>query len=190
MNQGYLKIIVGSMFSGKTTELIKEYNRYKSCGFRCCFINHSSDERYNSGTNKTSTHNKVMVNSASCNLLHELFHEIPSRIIDSNDIFFINEGQFFKDLYEWVDWLVNKKKKKVYVCGLDGDFQRKKFGSILDIVPLCDDIIKLKAICKDCKNIEGIFTYRLSNEIEQTVIGSDNYTSLCRKCYNTRSLKI
>ena len=75
------------------------------------------------------------------------------------------------------------KKKKVYVCGLDGDFQRKKFGSILDIIPLCDDVIKLKAICKKCKMADGIFTKRLSKEKRQTVIGSEIYTSLCRNCY-------
>ena len=59
--KSYLKIILGSMFSGKTTELIKEYNRYKSCNFKCCFINHSLDkDRFNSGTD-TQAHNKLSV---------------------------------------------------------------------------------------------------------------------------------
>ena len=83
-----------------------------------------------------------------------------------------------------MDWLINTKNNKVYVCGLDGDYKRKKFGSILDIIPLCDDVIKLKAICQECKKAEAIFTHRLSNEEEQMVIGNDKYTSLCRKCYN------
>ena len=75
-------------------------------------------------------------------------------------------------------------KKKVYVCGLDGDYKRRKFGSILDIVPLCDDVVKLKAICKKCKKEEAIFTHRMSGETQQTVIGSNNYQALCRSCYN------
>ena len=54
---GYLKIILGSMFAGKTTELIKEYNRHNACDVRCCFINHMYDDRYDSGTKKTKTHN-------------------------------------------------------------------------------------------------------------------------------------
>ena len=140
--KSYLKVILGSMFSGKTTELINEYNKYKSGGFECCFINHSL--RY--------------------------------------DVLFINEAQFFTDLYKAVEWLLFHNKK-VYVCGLDGDFQRQKFGSILDIIPLCDDVVKLKAICTNCKSSNGIFTKRLSKEKKQTIIGSDNYASLCRKCY-------
>ena len=52
---GYLKVILGCMFSGKTTELIKEYNRHKACDIRSCFVNHSADDRYGSGTSTTKT---------------------------------------------------------------------------------------------------------------------------------------
>ena len=76
--------------------------------------------------------------------------------------------------------------EKVYVCGLDGDFQRKKFGSILDIIPLADDVIKIKAICTECKSKDAIFTYRISQEKTQTIIGgSESYKPLCRFCYNS-----
>jgi thymidine kinase len=55
----------------------------------------------------------------------------------------------------------------------------------LDVIPLCDDVIKIKAICKRCKKRDAIFTHRLSNEQEQTVVAADDkYTSLCRSCYN------
>lgn len=188
MESGYLKIILGSMFAGKTTELIKEYNRHKACGFKCCFINSLYDDRYNSGSTTTKTHNKNSVSNNFCSYnLSDIFENVSDTNSDNPenyDVFFINEGQFFKDLYVWVHWLVNEKNKKVYVCGLDGDYQRKKFGSILDIIPLCDDIVKIKAICRDCRYREGIFTYRLSNERSQMLIGSDNYSSLCRKCFN------
>jgi len=182
---GYLKIILGPMTSGKTTELIKEYNRHISGGFKCCFINHSTDNRYGSGTNKTSTHNKSVVeNTFSCNKLDYLMLDEPERI-DPFDVFFINEGQFFSDLKFYVDYLVNRKNKKVYVCGLDGDFRREKFGTLLDIIPICDDIIKLKALCIKCKKNEAIFTHRLTSEKEQTIVGgSESYCALCRSCYN------
>ena len=182
---GYLKIILGPMTSGKTTELIKEYNRHKAGGFKCCFINHSTDNRYGSGTNKTSTHNKSVVeNTFSCNKLDYLMLDENNRI-DQFDVFFINEGQFFSDLKFYVDYLVNRKNKKVYVCGLDGDFRREKFGTLLDIIPICDDIIKLKALCIECKKSEALFTYRLTNDKEQTVVGgSESYCALCRSCYN------
>ena len=68
--------------------------------------------------------------------------------------------------------------------GLDGDFKRRRFGTILDLIPNCDDVVKLKAICKKCKKNDAIFTHRLTHESEQTLIGVDNYTSYCRHCYN------
>ena len=78
-----------------------------------------------------------------------------------------------------------KYDKKVYVCGLDGDFERKKFGQILDIIPLCDKVTKLTSLCSICKNGNtGIFSKRISTETEQTVVGSDNYIPVCRSCYN------
>ena len=183
---GYLKIILGPMTSGKTTELIKEYNRHVAGGFNCCFINHSTDDRYGSGNSKTSTHNKsVVTNTFSCEKLDYLMLDEPERI-DPFDVFFINEGQFFSDLKFYVDYLVNRKNKKVYVCGLDGDFRREKFGTLLDIIPICDDIIKLKALCIKCKKSEAIFTHRLTNEKEQTIVGgSESYCALCRSCYNS-----
>ncbi|MBC8298508.1 MAG: hypothetical protein H8E55_22290 [Pelagibacterales bacterium] len=174
---GYLKVILGPMFSGKTTELIRIYNKYNSCNIRCCIINHITDKRYDE--EKMSNHNGVMLPSHNLNQLQESLH-----LIVNYDIFLINEGQFFEDLYDIINLLVNMHKKRVYVCGLDGDYKRRKFGSILDIVPLCDEVVKLKAICKKCKRKPGIFTHRLSNEQEQTVIGNDNYMSLCRNCYN------
>ena len=153
LETGYLKVILGCMFSGKTTELFKEYKRHISCGFKCLFINHEIDTRYVNEKNKTATHDKNVINSVNVgDNLCEFFKENN----DINyDVIFVNEGQFFKDLYKFIDWAVNKEKKRVYVCGLDGDYKRKRFGSILDIIPLADDIIKL-AICKSV--FSDIFT--------------------------------
>ena len=84
---------------------------------------------------------------------------------------------------EFVKTLLSKGKQ-IYVCGLDGDFERKKFGQILDLIPLCDKVNKLTSLCSICKNgTLGIFSKRISSEKEQTVVGSDNYIPVCRKCY-------
>tara|TARA_B110000261_G_scaffold112293_2_gene125466 strand:- start:1061 stop:1639 length:579 start_codon:yes stop_codon:yes gene_type:complete len=185
LETGYLKVILGSMFAGKTSELIKEYNKHTACGFKCCIINHSLDNRYGTDETTMATHNNKKVECKSCCKLSDIFGEnYEHKIIDMYDVFLINEGQFFEDLYECVDSFVNKKNKKVYVCGLDGDYKRKKFGSILDIIPLSDDIVKLKGICRECCFKEAIFTHRITTEKEQTVISCDVYNSLCRKCYN------
>ena len=183
MSVGYLKVILGSMFAGKTTEIIKEYNKHTSAGFKCCIINHSLDDRYNTDNTKMSTHNNNVVECKSGSTLGEIFEQ-EGDIVNEMEVFFINEGQFFEDLYKRVDFLINKKNKKVYVCGLDGDFQRKKFGSLLDILPLADDIIKLKGFCKECKINDAIFTHRITEEKQQMLVSSNSHIPVCRKCYN------
>ena len=178
---GYLKVLLGPMFSGKTTELMRIYNNHKSCGIPCCIINHTSDTRYHK--EKMGNHNGVLL---PCYNYKNLVDSIE--LVALYDIFLINEGQFFEDLYDVVNILVNLHKKKVYVAGLDGDFKRRKFGQMLDIISLADDVIKLKSICINCKKKDGIFTHRLSNEQQQILVGSsNNYTSLCRHCYNLKN---
>jgi thymidine kinase len=99
----------------------------------------------------------------------------------------INEGQFFDDLYDCVIDML-KENKQVYIAGLDGDFERKKFGQILDLIPHCDEVTKLTSLCSICKNGKpGIFSLRLSRETKQTVVGSDNYIPVCRNCYNSKT---
>jgi thymidine kinase len=101
----------------------------------------------------------------------------------SAEVILINEGQFFEDLYDCVVEMLNENKK-IYIAGLDGDFERKKFGQMLDLVPMCDSITKLTSLCSICKNGElGIFSLRLTNEKQQTLVGSDNYIPVCRSCY-------
>jgi thymidine kinase len=180
---GYLEIILGPMFSGKSTRLIQIYKQYNFCNISVVAINHSIDNRYDD--NLLTTHDQIKI---PCIKTEKLFDIIP-RIEDNNtiftsDIILINEAQFFPDLFNFVVELL-KKNKKIYVCGLDGDFEKKKFGQILDLIPLCDKIEKLTSICSLCKNgTPGIFTMRLSNEKIQTIVGTYNYISVCRLCYD------
>ena len=179
-NTGFLKIILGSMFSGKTSELLNIYRLYNLCDISCCVINHSLDQRYHDTL--LSSHDNIMVPCISSDKIGDLLKE---EMLKKYQVFLINEGQFFKGLYETVKSLVEKHKKSVYVCGLDGDYQRQRFGEILDLIPLADEVVKKKALCMGCKNgTFGIFTQRISNEIKQTIIGSENYRSVCRNCFN------
>jgi thymidine kinase len=114
----------------------------------------------------------------------EQFDSSNRKLIKDADVILINEGQFFNNLYDVVyDMLRNKKT--IYICGLDGDFERKKFGEILDLIPICDNISKLTSLCSICKNgTPGIFSMRITKEKQQTVIGSENYLPVCRNCYD------
>jgi thymidine kinase len=128
-----------------------------------------------------STHDKIMAPCLKTNNLTDIWPK--NEVLNNSDVILINEGQFFPDLYDVVlDML--KNNKKIYICGLDGDFERKKFGNILDLIPLCDKVEKLSSLCSLCKDgTLAIFSMRLTKEKEQTVVGSDNYIPVCRNCY-------
>lgn len=175
---GHLELILGSMFSGKTTKLIDIYDKAKYCGYNVLVINYCEDTRYSK--NKLSTHNKLMI---PCVMASSIKQVLEEQNIKSYYYILINEGQFFEDIVETTIQLV-EEGKQVYICGLDGDFERKKIGNLLDLIPYADNYYKLKALCAECKDgSEGIFSYRKTKEKEQKVIGSDNYMPLCRFCY-------
>ena len=175
-DSAYLELIIGPMFSGKTSRLVDIYKQCKFCNISVSVINHSVDERYHD--TMLSTHDKVMIPCIKTNYITDVL----DAICDSQ-VIIINEGQFFDDLYKTIVSLLSQGKK-IYVGGLDGDFERKKFGQILDLIPMCDKITKLTSLCSICKNgVPGIFSKRLTLETEQTIIGSDNYIPVCRKCF-------
>lgn len=180
-NYGYLELYLGPMFSGKTTQLIRIYESYTYIGKTVAVINYIDDTRYHESL--LSSHDKKMIPCIFSKTLGELWNATDSEIRNA-DIIIINEGQFFDDLYDVVIDMVEIHSKKVYICGLDGDFNRNKFGKMLDLIPYSDKVNKLHAFCAICKNgKKGIFSHRTTNETGQIVIGSSNYIPLCRTCY-------
>jgi thymidine kinase len=192
-NCGYLELIIGPMFSSKTTTLLEIYKKCQFCNIPVSIINHTIDTRYHD--TKLSSHDKITAPCLQANKLTDIWTRegwiesgkesdiYAHNLLRKAEVILINEGQFFTDLYEIVVDML-KHNKKVYICGLDGDFERKKFGSILDLIPLCDKVNKLTSLCSLCKDgTPAIFSMRLSNEKEQTIVGSDNYIPVCRKCY-------
>jgi len=195
-SKGYLELIIGPMYSGKTSKLLEIYKQCKFCNISVAVINHSLDKRYHESM--LSSHDKIMVpclnvdnltniwyNNGEIDLI-EFADKSGYKLIRESEVILINEGQFFNDLHNVVNDML-KNNKVVYVCGLDGDFERKKFGQVLDLIPLCDKVNKLTSLCSSCKNgTPGIFSMRITNEKEQTVIGSENYLPVCRMCYDKK----
>ena len=181
---GYLELILGPMFSGKTSKILELYKQCEFSNIPVVVINHTSDKRYSE--TMLSTHDLKMIPciqaSSLCDAMEIL--EIKNKINDAT-VILINEGQFFNDLYEWTEMMVETNHKEIYICGLDGDFNRNKFGQILDLIPLCDKVTKLKSLCSMCKNgTKALFSLRVTEEKEQVLIGSDCYKPVCRACYN------
>ena len=179
-NNGYLAVYLGCMYAGKTSKLISIYNKNKTAGISTCVINYIEDKRYHD--NKLSTHDRKMIECLSVRKIYDVFENDPS-LLEQTEAFIINEGQFFSDLFEVVKLLVNEHNKKVYVCGLDGDYKMRKFGQILDLIPICDEVVKLHAICTICK-APASFTKRITQETEQKVIGNNNHIPVCRMCHS------
>ena len=186
------------MFSGKSSRIVEIYKQCEFCNISVAVINHTIDNRYDDEL--LSTQDKVKIPCMKTERLMDLWNEsieledeltnipqVQQKIkVATSEVILINEGQFFPDLEDFVRLLLNNGKK-IYICGLDGDFERKKFGNILDLIPLCDKVTKLTSLCSLCKNgTPGIFSMRLTNETDQTVVGSDNYIPVCRKCYSNK----
>ena len=195
-NNGYLELFIGPMFSGKTSKLLEIYKQCKFCNIPVTIINHIIDNRYHDTL--VSTHDQITAPCLQASELNDIWTDAGYKktgikrdlwahgAVRDSEVILINEGQFFPDLYEVVVDML-RCNKKVYVCGLDGDFERKKFGTIIDLIPLCDKVCKLTSLCSICKDgTPGIFSMRLTNETEQTIVGSDNYIPVCRKCYKNK----
>ena len=179
---GYLEIAIGPMFSGKTSWLLEIYNQHTFCSKNVVVINHSEDIRYHE--TMLSTHDKKMI---PCVQTADLFETEKNQGLFKKaydaDVVLINEGQFFEGIIDFVNNML-LKKKLIYICGLDGDFRRQKFGELLDLIPLCDKVYKLRTLCAICRNgTRAIFSKRLIDDNSQKVIGSDIYQPVCRKCY-------
>ena len=232
VEEGYLELWTGPMFSGKTSKILEIYKQFNFCGISTCVINYEEDNRYPNAETNLSTHDKTMIpcirsktmseiadiisvsvsndisvsvsNDISVSVSNDISVSVSNDIsnVISNDIskekltgkyvdkfleskvILINEGQFFTDIVEWVKIAVDVYHKKVYICGLDGDYERKSFnGDWLNLIPYCDKVKKLHSYCSNCKNKPAIFSHRLIHETAQKVIGADCYVPLCRKCY-------
>ena len=179
---GKLNIVIGPMFSGKSTELLRIYNKYKT-KYKILVINHKTDNRY--GQNNIYTHNKDSCDCISFLDLFEYYKFFDDEYKKQFDVILIDEGQFFDDLYDYCKDMVDKEKKIVYVFGLSGDFKRKSFGEILDLVPIADNIIHLKSICYSCNDVkDASFTMRKTSNKEQVSVGGEGeYIAVCRECW-------
>lgn len=188
MPVGYLELAIGPMFSGKTTWLTNVHKQCMYCNMRVMVVNFAGDTRYVSAADALlSTHDRTMIPCIMCSTIAELETQHGDEL-SSAEVLLINEGQFFPDIMRVLSHI--DAGKRIYICGLDGDFEKKRIGSLLDLIPHCDKVCKLTSLCSICRNgKEAIFSFRTTQETDQIVIGVNNYIPLCRACYSTESEK-
>ena len=178
---GRIDIIMGCMFSGKSTEIIRLINRYKALEKKILIVNHSNDTRYKK--NSISTHSNINIDCISINNLNTIKSD-PSYEYNSKDVIVIEEAQFFKGLYDFVMESAEKDNKIIILAGLDGDSNREEFGDIIKLIPKCDSVVKLHALCSICKDgTLAPFTKRLIENKNQIFIGVNEFIPVCRFHY-------
>ena len=172
---GSIELILGPMFAGKTTELLRRITRFELAKKTCVVMKYSKDTRYSSES--VSTHDLQMRSAISCSLLMSHIQECMKF-----DVIGVDEGQFFADIVEFSDYLANHGKI-VIIAGLDGDFQRKPFGHILELIPKCESLTKISAVCTETGK-DATFTQRTVESTELELIGgADLYRAASRASY-------
>ena len=173
---GFLDVIIGPMYAGKSTRLISIYRKNILLMKRICVINYSEDNRYD---NKSlCTHDGDKIPSIK---LSELSILKTDDYLNNYDMFIIDEGQFYPDLVEVCKFLT-EKNKDIIVAGLSSDFQMKQFGQLIELIPFCNNIEKISTSCRFCSH-KAYFTKRLTKQTDQKIIGNSIYAPVCRLCH-------
>lgn len=180
-SSGEIHVIVGPMFAGKTTTLLHRVQAEINDGRNVAIIKSNKDNRY--GLDSVVTHDGVKLPCCALPNLSSFKQSFGQDAYDQLDVIGIDEAQFFGDLYDFCRDVADHDGKTVIVAGLDGDYLRRSFGSVLDIIPLADSVTKLSAQCEICGK-RAIFTLRKTEETRTELIGgADVYMPVCRQHY-------
>jgi thymidine kinase len=181
-----LELIVGPMFAGKSSAILSIVRKHQVLGYPICVITHSSDTRYSSDPVVIS-HDGMSIPARAVSRLGDIVYSASD--MSGVKLVIIEEAQFFPDLLEYVPLMVDEMKKNVVVVGLDGTASRSPFGDVGKLLPLCDKITKLTALCTYCNDgTPAIFTHAHSSTASAAsasgiacVGGADSYVPVCRK---------
>ncbi|PPR99624.1 hypothetical protein GOBAR_AA21057 [Gossypium barbadense] len=198
---GEVHVIVGPMFAGKTTTLLHRIQAESNNGrevvmnrvegsalerevfemLTVAVIKSNKDTRY--GLDSIVTHDGMKLPCWALASLSSFRLKIGPDAYDQLDVIGIDEAQFFEDLYDFCCEAADHDGKTVIVAGLDGDYLRRSFGSVLNIIPLANSVTKLTARCELCRK-RAFFTLRKTDETETELIGgAEVYMPVCRQHY-------
>ncbi|MBP5345128.1 MAG: thymidine kinase [Bacteroidales bacterium] len=173
---GSIEVICGSMFSGKTEELIRRVKRAQIARQKITIFKPTIDIRY--------SHEDVVSHNQNAITAIPVEH---SRLIlhmgQESDVVAVDEAQFFDDgIVEVCNKLANMGKR-VIVAGLDMDYLGQPFGPMPNLLAIADEVYKTRAICMQCGRL-ATFSYRIADSKQQVLLGEkQEYMPLCRSCY-------
>ncbi|MBQ7195364.1 MAG: thymidine kinase [Bacteroidales bacterium] len=174
---GCIEVICGSMFSGKTEELIRRLKRAQFANQKLAIFKPVVDTRYSE--EDVVSHDLHSIKSKPVSK--------PSEMLDIEDdvqVVGIDEAQFFDESLVEVAQTLANRGIRVVVAGLDTDYMGKPFGPIPALLAIAEDVQKVHAICVKCGGLAN-HSHRLSKSKQLVVLGEkDIYEPLCRDCYN------
>lgn len=174
---GWIEVICGSMFSGKTEELIRRLRRAEFAQQKILLVKPKIDDRYH----------KSDVVSHQGNSFEAITVENAEAILslwNKEKVVAIDEAQFFDPGLVEVCEKLSAKGVRVILAGLDMDFKGVPFGPMPQILSVAEYVTKVHAICVSCGNLAQ-FSHRTVGDTEQVLVGAvEKYKPLCRACYN------
>lgn len=174
---GWIEVICGSMFSGKTEELIRRLNRAKIAKQKTQIFKPSLDQRYHQ--ENIVSHNDNSIHSTPVNDSLRILE-----LAGDSEVVGVDEAQFFdENIVEIVDQLANSGKR-VIIAGLDMDYLGKPFGCMPQLMAMAEFVTKVHAICMVCGEVAS-HSYRFAPSKERVLLGeTDSYEARCRRCFN------
>lgn len=174
---GCIEVICGSMFSGKTEELIRRLKRAQFANQKIEIFKPAVDTRYSDMD--VVSHD---LHSIPCTPIKDA--ETMLKVKEDTQVVGIDEAQFFSEKLIAVAQELADRGKRVIVAGLDTDYMGKPFGPIPGLMAIAEDVQKVHAICVRCGNLAN-HSHRLTKSHKLVVLGEkDVYEPLCRKCFN------
>jgi len=174
---GWIEVVTGCMFSGKSEELIKRLRRAIIARQRVQVFKAEIDDRY--ATGQVVSHSRWRLEAERVRTAREIVDRVDPR----TDVVGIDEAQFFDDGIAEVCTHLANLGKRVVVAGLDMDFRGQPFGPMPQLLTIAEEVEKAHAICARC-GAPASFTQRLTATQEQVVVGAaDVYEARCRRCF-------
>jgi thymidine kinase len=169
-----ITLIMGSMYSGKTTEMLRVLERGRWAGKKIVLLRPKKDTR------PFLSHSVKDIS-----WLKELFVDLKAFEANEYDIVGIDEAQFAHGLKDFC-LKYSSKKCKIVLSALHATSECEMFDPIIEIIPYCEEIIKLNAVCTGCGSEQGNYTFFKGGAKSEKVVvgGTDKYTALCAECYN------
>ncbi len=177
---GSLELIIGPMFSGKTTELMRRINRHRAIGHQSLIINSIKDTRCLS---QIMSHDNTILEAVKLEKLEDLLSQTEIELSNFH-VVAIDESQFFSSLVQFVTkTLIGQFGLHVIVTGLNGDFQQNLFGETMFLIPHAERVDLLHGLCTECRDgTAGCYSKRIITSNTQTLVGGkESYRCVCRK---------